>query len=530
LAPADLRREVEPNDAAAAAQPLAAPASTGGTIAAPGDRDLYAVRAAAGQVIRADVLARGFRAGAQPGSDLTALLEILAPDGTTVLASDQSLGPFDDPAASATAPSTGRYLVVVRDLNGTGGPSHRYVLSVEVDDNGSFAAATTILPPVLPSIDLLIHPAGDVDVYAFEARAGQVATVDVDSAVFNPDQPPAKIVLTLHDAAQNLLAASSYTDAGVDPFIQEALPADGVYYIRVREVRSFVGTTNTFYQLGVGLGPFIDDDAYARRAPAAVPRAVSGTVAPTGDADHAGIDLAAPGVLHVDLDARQELQSHLAATIRIHGPAGPVATGSGTPDPALTASVPAGSWSASVEGTCASGGCLPEDRYYVAYLDTDPDGDGVVMPSDLCPGAYDPGGGDADHDGSGDACDNCPFEFNPDQADADGDGVGDACAGCPPPGEVAADMTAAADGATISWTPSPGVTGYNVYRGSLAIPFAYDHACLPPRLAGPPATDASAVTAGEGRYYLVTAAGPCGEGPAGFASSGGPRPVPGPCP
>ena len=62
-AAADLRREIEPNDAPAAAQPIVPPASLGGTISGPGDVDLYAVRLEAGQTIQADILARGFRAG-----------------------------------------------------------------------------------------------------------------------------------------------------------------------------------------------------------------------------------------------------------------------------------------------------------------------------------------------------------------------------------------------------------------------------------------------------------------------------------
>src|SRR6267378_8675870 len=83
---ADLRKEVEPNDSSAMAQPLLPAASVGGTIGAPGDVDVYAVGLQAGQTIGADVLARGFRAGTQPGSSLSAILTILDRDGTTVLA------------------------------------------------------------------------------------------------------------------------------------------------------------------------------------------------------------------------------------------------------------------------------------------------------------------------------------------------------------------------------------------------------------------------------------------------------------
>jgi hypothetical protein len=76
---ADLRRETEPNDPAAMAQPIVPPTSVGGTISGPGDIDRYAVRLEGGQTLQADILARGFRAGAAPGSALVAVLEISGP-------------------------------------------------------------------------------------------------------------------------------------------------------------------------------------------------------------------------------------------------------------------------------------------------------------------------------------------------------------------------------------------------------------------------------------------------------------------
>src|SRR5262245_62034130 len=92
---ADIVVEREPNDSTSTAQPLLPPVSAGGVISTPGERDLFAVRAAAGQAIKADVLARGFRAGQNPGSSLTARLQVLDVDGVTVLAEDVSLGSFD---------------------------------------------------------------------------------------------------------------------------------------------------------------------------------------------------------------------------------------------------------------------------------------------------------------------------------------------------------------------------------------------------------------------------------------------------
>lgn len=529
---AGLHREVEPNDATLSAQPLPPPFSVGGTVGAAGDRDLFAVRAEAGQTIRADLLARGFRADNQPGSDLSAVLEILDTDGATILATDLSQGEYDDPAASATVAATGRYFVAVRDVDpGAGGATFIYILSIEIDDNGTFETATPIVPPVLPSIDLLIHPAGDVDFYRFSGLAGQVATVDIDSAVFNPVQPPAKTVITLYDGARTLLATASYSDADEDPSLQVLLPADDVYYVRVRELRSFVGTTNTFYQMTVDLGPASDNDSFATASPIAVPRAVSGTVAPSGDEDHYLFTLPAAATISADLDAQEDLLSLLDADLGLHDAGGEILNVTGSPDPSFLSAQAAGVYSASVAGGCSTGGCTEEERYYVLFLDPDLDGDGQVMPDDLCPLDPSPGNTDTDLDGAGDECDNCPWIFNPSQEDSDGDGIGDACVACDPGGEAGPDLAFTVPFGDLSWTVSAGVVGYNLYRGALPTGgFAYGHACLDPGLPGPPAAVPGEPPAGAGFYYLLSGVDPCSERTLGWDSGGGERPNPSPCP
>lgn len=529
---ADLRREVEPNGDAASAMPVVAPASLGGVVGAPGDADLFALRLEAGQTLRADILARGFRAGNAPGSSLSALLEVLDTDGVTVLAADQSLGDFDDPSVAWTAPGAGRYFLSVRDLSASEGSSaYVYVLSLEVEPNDEPASATPILPPVMPSIDALIWPAGDVDYYRFEGLAGQTAEIDIDAAVFNPDNPPAKIVITLLDAGGATIASSSYLDANADPFIRATLPASGLYFLRVREARTFIGNSNTLYQLSVTLGGPNGNNTFATATPVEVPRAVSGTVAPSGDADHFGFATAAAVTLSGDLDAAQGLLSLLDGTLELHGATGLLAADSSNPDPALSSAQPAGSYSMNVRGPCVGSGCLPEDSYYVLFIDTDPDGDGRILPEDNCPLAANPGQADADRDGFGDACDNCPAGFNPDQRDEDRDGRGDICPSCDPPPEVAADLRFA-DARTLAWGPSSAVSSYGLYRGTFGgRPWSFDHNCLGADLAETSATDDLVPPDGTGFYYLVSGRNACGdEGPLGFTSAGDPRPNPSPCP
>jgi pre-peptidase/thrombospondin type 3 repeat protein len=529
---ADLRREKEPNDPTSAAQPLAPPASVGGTIGTPGDVDLYAIRLEVGQTIRADILARGFRATSAPGSALSAVLQILDTDGTAVLAQAQSQGDFDDPSLAFQASRSDKYFVAVRDLDpAAGGPAYLYVLSLEIGPNDTFPTATPILPPVLPSIDALIDPPGDLDYYRLAGKAGQVLTVDVDSAVFNPEQPAAKIVLTIFDPGHALIAQDAYTASDPnDPLLQTTLPADGTYYVLVRELRSFVGTPNTFYQMSVSLGPAANDDSFATGAPVLLPRAVSGVVSPPADVDHFRFFLPAGKTVQADLGARQDLASLLQGTLKFHDASGPVGMNASSPDPFLSMALGAGDLSASIQGSCAGAGCLAEDSYYLLYLDADTDGDGSYLPGDNCPSIANPSQADADQDGVGDACDNCPALFNPDQLDANGDGFGDACGPCSPPPEVATSLVFL-DSQTLSWPASPDVTSYNLYIGFIVGgPWSFNHVCLEPGLPSPGASDGSLPPAGFAYYYLVSGRNLCGEGTLGSTSAGPPRANPSPCP
>jgi len=77
---------------------------------------------------------------------------------------------------------------------------------------------------------------------------------------------------------------------------------------------------------------------------------------------------------------------------------------------------------------------------YIFSLNADPDGDGIIDPSDNCPDDANADQTDTDEDGIGDACDldddndaiddefdNCPLIANQGQEDLDGDGLGDVC-------------------------------------------------------------------------------------------------------
>jgi hypothetical protein len=296
-----------------------------------------------------------------------------------------------------------------------------------------------------------------------------------------------------------------------------------------RELRSFVGTSNTFYQMSVELGPAAGNDTFADGMPIDLPRAVSGVVSTASDVDHVRFTLPGATDLQADLDAREDLVSLLVGTIALNDAGGVVASNSSTPDPALISSVSAGNYSASVEGDCSGGGCDNEDSYYVLFLDGDTDGDGLAMPDDNCPGEPNVDQADGDGDGVGDVCDNCVTVFNPAQVDSDGDGGGDRCVVCLAP-EVALDLRFLNE-QDMMWTDAGSAGTYNLYRGTVgAGGWQYDHTCFASGLSLPEANDAEAPQLAGAFYYFVSGETACGEGSIGHQSGGQPRPMALPCP
>ena len=101
---------------------------------------------------------------------------------------------------------------------------------------------------------------------------------------------------------------------------------------------------------------------------------------------------------------------------------------------------------------------------------------------------------------------------------------------CGAPLGVAPDISFQSDVA-LNWSGSPSAFSYNLYRGTVGgSPFAFDHVCFAPGLAGPSAQDTATPSAGAGYYYLVSGRNKCGEGTLGLTSSGQQRPNSSPCP
>jgi len=177
----------------------------------------------------------------------------------------------------------------------------------------------------------------------------------------------------------------------------------------------------------------------------------------------------------------------------------------------------AGGYIASVGG---SSGGLCQDAYYQLWIDADLDGDGLRLPADNCPAAYNPGQEDSDHDGVGDACDDCVAVFNPGQEKnlRIQEPVGDTLALSPDP-----------SGAILQWTPAPGSVASNVYRVLEASPVAQPaFACQGDNVLASSFLDPDAPPLGQAFFYLITGEN-CGESGGGLDSSGQPRQLV-PCP
>jgi hypothetical protein len=83
---------------------------------------------------------------------------------------------------------------------------------------------------------------------------------------------------------------------------------------------------------------------------------------------------------------------------------------------------------------------------------------------------------------------------------------------------------------TLTWGHVAGQATYNVYRGTIAAPWSFNHACFAPNLNVENTTDATDPALGQARYYLVSVKVLCGEGALGITTSGSQVPNPSPCP
>jgi hypothetical protein len=118
--------EVEPNDLAQP-QELLDGDSMSGIIDPPGERDVFRINLIKGEKHIFSLESRTL------GLPLDAVLQVVDAEGKTLAESDD-VGNSRDPELAFTPPADGKYRVVIRDLNGRGGPHHGYLFRARVPE------------------------------------------------------------------------------------------------------------------------------------------------------------------------------------------------------------------------------------------------------------------------------------------------------------------------------------------------------------------------------------------------------------
>lgn len=100
----------------------------------------------------------------------------------------------------------------------------------EIEDNGSFAKPQVVKLPT--TVRGSIKAAQDVDVFAFEGKAGQRLSAEI---LANRLGSPLDAMLTLWNSSNTLLTSADDSPRDRDPRLTFTLPADGRFFIVVQD-------------------------------------------------------------------------------------------------------------------------------------------------------------------------------------------------------------------------------------------------------------------------------------------------------
>jgi len=234
--------ESEPNDSVRTADSVALGDQATGVVNPAGDVDTWFVDLPAGQLLSVDVDA------AQVGSQLDATLQLIASDGTTLLAFNDDFDGFDS-RISYFIPTSGRYYVVIRAFGATGSPGSTYAINfgkvtcgaggTEQEPNGTPGTASPVAigdsgsGEICPADD---SPAGDVDYWTFTARAGTTLELDIDAEQLGLVVDP---VIALYASDGTTRLAVNDDAGGPDSRLQYSITTTGTYFATVADVAGF---------------------------------------------------------------------------------------------------------------------------------------------------------------------------------------------------------------------------------------------------------------------------------------------------
>jgi hypothetical protein len=253
-----------------------------------------------------------------------------------------------------------------------------YGANYRSDDHGDWTDSATMLSGDNFNTSGIIEKTGDMDVFGFQARAGNIS-ISVDPASLDPNLD---ILLQIIDEEGNIISEND--PYGILPASLDLNLPEGNYFILIDGVGT--GDPNTGYTDYGSLGQYF----------------ISGSL-PEIDSDGDGIADAYDNCLSVSNAEQIDSDSD------------------GTGDfcdncPGISNTGQANADSDDIGDACDA---CPADSA------NDSDGDGVCGDIDNCPGVSNTGQADADSDDIGDACDACPADSNKKEPETCGCGVSD---------------------------------------------------------------------------------------------------------
>ncbi len=251
--------ESEPNPVPSLADSAALGVDAVGSIDPESDLDTWYLDLPAGILLSVDVDAESL------GSPLDPVIALVGPDSATVLAFDNDADGRDS-RISFPIPESGRYFVAIRSVGHVGAPDFTYVIHFtsvgcaavgsEREPDGTPGTASPLGTDGSGTGELCPgerNPAGDVDFWAFAARAGTTLELDIDAT--EPGPPGG--VFVGGDPFLELFASDGITrlafndDAdGRDSRLQFSVVTTGTYYAAV-STRAEAGWNPLEYALHV---------------------------------------------------------------------------------------------------------------------------------------------------------------------------------------------------------------------------------------------------------------------------------------
>jgi hypothetical protein len=113
----------------------------------------------------------------------------------------------------------------------------------EKKPNNSFTKAQPV--QLGQTIEGVVNPGGDVDVFRFDGKQGQQVVLEVFAARYGS---PLDSLLTLYDAGGRIVASNDDVDGTADSRIETTLPTSGAYYVSVVDAND-VGSPSNIYRL-----------------------------------------------------------------------------------------------------------------------------------------------------------------------------------------------------------------------------------------------------------------------------------------